>query len=113
MKKMQEELTSFNKRMEKTMDALTVTFNDGIRGVGKLQAETSVVQALFEQKNKQDAQNIEKVNSGIANLEMLTSDLKNSFGDEKSEAEEKPVKKSGERHGHRDKALVQTQSMNK
>lgn len=104
-------MANFNKKMEKSMEELVQSFNDGIKGVNKLQAKTAVVQALYEEKNAQNAKNIEKVNFGIANLEALTSDLKNSFSDEKSESEEKPIKK--EPRMHRDKALVQTQSMNK
>lgn len=108
---MKDEMANFNKKMEKSMEELVQSFNDGIKGVNKLQAKTAVVQALYEEKNAQNAKNIEKVNFGIANLEALTSDLKNSFSDEKSESEEKPIKK--EPRMHRDKALVQTQSMNK
>lgn len=66
------------------MQTLVSTFNDGLKAVTKIQSETKVVQALYEEKKDQNAKQLEKVNSGIANLQLLTSDLKQSFNDDQN-----------------------------
>ena len=87
-------MVSFNKNMEKSMQTLVGTFSDGMKTMNKLQTETNVVQGLYNKKNAQNVKQLEKVNSGIANLEALTSDLKQSFNDESQEKNNLPAPKA-------------------
>jgi hypothetical protein len=123
MKNIDSEVSNFQQRMGKSMHSLLKAFNDGMSIVEKAKPPKSEDTTTLQIENKEQDQirlkKMEKVHTGISNLEALTNKLKKSFGndddsssltvEETVPAEKKaaPVAKPALKKAHLPKALMQ------
>ena len=86
------EVQNFQAKMSKSMHSLMQAFNEGFEAMEKAKKEEGTDIKVDAKRNEKRFKKMNKIHSGIANLEALASKLKMSFGDD--DAAEKQDRKS-------------------
>lgn len=82
MKNIDTEVQNFHQKMAKSMHSLLKAFTEGFEAMDK--AKEAELKSMVENRQVKRVQKLDKLHSGISNLEALTSKLKMSFdGDDK------------------------------
>jgi len=98
MKSIDTEVQNFHQKMAKSMHSLLKAFTEGFDAMDKAKAE-EVEQLQLEKDHREQTRvkKLDKLHSGISNLEALTSKLKMSFdGEEKKESDDANVQQKEE-----------------
>lgn len=83
------EVQNFQAKMSKSMHSLMQAFNEGFEAMEKAKKEEGTDIKVDAKRNEKRVKKMNKIHSGMANLEALTSKLKMSFGGD--DAAEKPI----------------------
>lgn len=98
MKSIDTEVQNFHQKMAKSMHSLLKAFTEGFDAMDKAKAE-EVEQLQIDKDHREQTRvkKLDKLHSGISNLEALTSKLKMSFdGEEKKESDDANVQQKEE-----------------
>jgi translation initiation factor 1 (eIF-1/SUI1) len=88
MQSIDSEVQNFQQKMSKSMHSLMQAFNEGFEAMEKAKKEEGQDIKVDTKKNEKRVTKMNKIHSGMANLEALTSKLKMSFGDDEPENKE-------------------------
>jgi hypothetical protein len=89
MQGIDSEVHNFQAKMSKSMHSLMQAFNEGFEAMEKAKKEEGADVKVEAKKNEKRVKKMNKIHSGMANLEALTSKLKMSFGSEENNG--KPI----------------------
>lgn len=98
MKSIDTEVQNFHQKMAKSMHSLLKAFTEGFDAMDKAKAE-EVEQLQIDKDHREQTRvkKLDKLHSGISNLEALTSKLKMSFdGEDKKESDDANVQQKEE-----------------
>jgi translation initiation factor 1 (eIF-1/SUI1) len=88
MQSIDSEVQNFQQKMSTSMHSLMQAFNEGFEAMEKAKKEEGQDIKVDTKKNEKRVTKMNKIHSGMANLEALTSKLKMSFGDDEPENKE-------------------------